>query len=558
MNRVLAFVFASLFLFVACGGNRAGERPTTPETGAAGGSSGPRYESLVVHVLRSTADGKQTELGKLERPLGVYRDEAVSLLIRKARQAGEGSSGALARFEARFEVGREKVALPAFDFDCSKPARCIAREWLDLELRAPGAPSRHVERVLFENPGDAEPPAFRRFVVVAVSDAIARDEVRQQAKQHLGGASVEQRRAKAEALEAEARSTVTAKQPAVLARADEMDVSAALGSLVALEHAAASDVMTESIARTLGVTVERSVPRILITTLQAENPGDSPSLSLDLRLDEVGASSDDAGAVKLFQRSRGLLESELEGAIVKAIGGQDRAVSTALLMREAGRNGIDVVPVRPGDPTALRSFELPQRFAAQVESALKLGHVVVLPRSAVHLAGRERWGFWDIDPETGATIGVMEGGEHQGLMEGPLINKSVAQSPELGYCLGFMVGFIAFEWELMGRLLEYGGVTPKLIAELEADLKTIACSNFCNIGAQAKVELDVTGCKTDLLKKEKVLNDRSFCREYKSGFECAVGVLLAGLTSPGQAPKNKAKAELTLELGCYKVGPESG
>jgi hypothetical protein len=554
MNKALAFLFASLFVLAACGGNRAGEQPTTPGTGTPGQSKGPHYESLVVHVLRATADGKQSELGKLERPLTDFRDEPVSLLVRKARQAGEGNPDALARFEARFEIGRSKIALPAFDLDCSKPAKCIAREWLDLELSAPGVPSRHVERVLFENPGDAEPPAFRRHTIVAVPGSITRDEVTQRAKKHLGGMSVAQRKAKAEALEREAQSADGAKQQALLARVDDTDVSATLGNLVALEHAAESDVMTDGLARTLGVTVEHAVPRILITTMQAENAGDSPSLSLDLRLDEVAASSDDVGAMKLFQRSRGLLESEIEGSLLRGLGGPERAVSTALLMKEAGTNGIEVFPVRPDNPSALKSMDLPAPFAKQVESALKRGHVVVLPRSAVDLAGKSRWGFWDIDPETGATIGVMEGGEHQGLMEGPLINKSVAQSKELGFCLGFMMGFIAFEWELMGRILEYGEVTPQLIAELEADLKTIACSNFCNIGVQAKVEIEVTGCKK-ALSAEKVLNPDSFCREYKSGFECAVGVLLAGLTSPGQAPKPKVNSEATLELGCYKIGP---
>ena len=88
MNKALAFLFASLFIFVACGGNRAGERSTTPGAGSPGQSKGPHYESLVVHVLRATADGKQSELGKFERPLADYRDEPVSLLIPETVELG--------------------------------------------------------------------------------------------------------------------------------------------------------------------------------------------------------------------------------------------------------------------------------------------------------------------------------------------------------------------------------------------------------------------------------------------------------------------------------------
>jgi hypothetical protein len=548
----------AVVLFAACGGNRVVAPPATSagRGRAASTPNSPHYKRLVVHVLRATADGKSGEIGKLERPLADFRDMPVSLLIRKVQKAGERAPDALARFETRFEVGKSKVELPAFDLDCSKPDKCIKREWLDLELRAPGAPSRHIERVLFENEGDSEPPSFSRYTIVALSSAITRERVKELVHRHLGGSTAEQRKARAEALEAEARRTELSKQPALLARADDMDVSGALGNAIALEHAAESDEMTDTLARTLDVTVRREVPRVLITTIQARDAGDNPTLSLDLGLDEVVASSQKAGAAKLFQRARGLMESELEGTIMKTFGGEDQAVSTALLMKEADRNGIGVVPVTPGNRKALESLDLPAPFAALVKATLDRGHVVVLPKSAVALAGESRWGFWDIDPKTGGTVGVMQGGEHQGMVEVPAINENVAQNPKLGYCLGFMVGVISYEWGLSGQLLQYGGITPELIKQLKDELKNIACTNFCNIGAAAKLSVDITNCSKDLINEGKspIPGEVGYCSEYKNGFECATGVLLASLSSPGKGPKLHSSAQEKVEVMCASAG----
>ncbi len=557
MKRMLALL--AVVLFAACGGNRVVAPPATTAGGSAAPSApnSPRYKSLVVHVLRATADGKSGEIGKLERPIADYRDMPVSLVIRKSRAAGEGAPDALARFETRFEVGASNVELPAFDLDCSKPDKCIKREWLDLELRAPGAPSRHIERVLFENDADSEPPPLRRYTIVAVQDALTEGDVKALAKKELGGTPLDQQKAKAEALAAEAKKTELAKQPALLARVDQMDRFGAIGNLIALDYAAESDAMTDALARTLDVTVRRNTPRILITTMRADSADDSPTLSLDLRLDDLAASSKNAGAAKLFQHARGLMESELEGAIMKTFGGEERAVSTALLMKEASRNGIGVVAVEPGNRKALESLDLPGSFAALVKATLDGGHVVVLPKSAVDLAGKSRWGFWDIDPQTGATVGVMEGGEHQGMVQAPIINQSVAQNPKLGYCLGFMVGVISFEWGLAGKFLEFGGITPELVKQLKDELKNIACTNFCNINATAKVSVDITNCSKDPFSKgtSPVPGEWDYCTEYKNGFECATGVLLAALGSPGKGPKLHASAQAKIEIGCANVGP---
>lgn len=553
VSASLRFFAASLGLgLLLCGSCGTGSQAPAKSSGQNPGAALPQFETLSIRWMRANIDGRQSEAGALVRPLREFRDKPVSLLIRRTQGEGDGNSGP-AHFEQRFEVGAERIALPPSDVDCSSPATCTAKEWLELELQGPGV-SRRVNRPLYVR-GDEERviPGYRRYTIVAVPDAVGVQEVEQRVERAHAELGLDARKSKVEAIASESENAPENKARALLSQLDEQDPGGPLGHLVALGFAAQSDIHTERLARTMAVTVRREVPRVLITTAESENEEGKASVSLDLRLDEVAATSESGPvAARLFQMARGMQESMLEGMYFKGIAGEQGVVCTALLMNEARKNEIDTVLLGASNRAEIESLGLPSSFAALVGETLDRGHHVILPRSAVELAGAQRWGFWDIDPATGATIGVMEGGQHQVMVEIPTMNKEVSLNPRMGFFLGMHAGTIQGWFAYSALMLKYGELTPQLIAELKAMLKDSACSACpeLNLNAEATIKMGEDCYKAEIEKVDVVKFE--FCEKYGEGFKCAIGLLIASLTGGDQLPI-KPDAEIKLAIGCTTV-----
>jgi len=547
----LATTFATALLVCASCGTPSQAPVRSPGAGA---QPAPQFETLVVRFVRTMGDGNRVDVGSVERPVSDYREQPVSLLIRTLNTQPDDSSAGKVHVEQRFEVGGERMALPPVEVDCSAPATCVAKEWLELELKGAGATPRRIERVLRAGSGDGDAlPGYRRYTIVALPGAIAREDVQQRIQRTVPALNVEDRSAKLEALRSEAQNTTREQAQALVARMDDLDAGGPLAHLVALGFAAESDEATGALARKAGVTLQRNTPRILIAGAEARNEDDQATFSLDLRLDEVETSaSDDTNAARAFQYARGVEESILEGAWLEAIAGEGSGVSTAALMRAAMRSSVPMAAATTSDRGQLGALELPPDFALLVNAALDRGHQVVLPHSAVELAGRSRWGFWDIDPATGRTIGVMEGGQHQGMVQIPIINKEVPLNSEAGFGLGLHAGAVTGHFALAGLLLKHGEVTPQLIQELNDLLKSVACTVCPNATIGTSVSINVGECLSrDIVSFSKGAND--FCGNYQDGFKCAVGILVASLEGGNPAQVSVGGSGPTLTVGCTEV-----
>jgi hypothetical protein len=64
------------------------------------------------------------------------------------------------------------------------------------------------------------------------------------------------------------------------------------------------------------------------------------------------------------------------------------------------------------DTASVRALSWPPDETARLMADISAGYVAVVPKNAVTLHGRERVGWWRIDPSSGATIGVMDTGYH--------------------------------------------------------------------------------------------------------------------------------------------------
>lgn len=542
-----ALLFAALGIAVACAGSGStgGQGPATRTATDARRPGGPppSYDSITIQVLRRTRDGKQSEVLKLDKLLSELRSVPLSFVTRQV----SGGQDAPSVYEPRLEIGAEKSTLPKQTWSCDKPASCLEKEWLRFELRGPGAP-RVVERVLYErDEGSAEPvPGYRRYTTTLLTDAVSRAEVSRLVAERAPALASDARKQKVEAL-AEKGS------PAALGELDALDAGGTLAHLLSLAFAAESDAATERLASAMGVKVGRETPRILVTSFESEGTEGNGTLSLDLRLDEVRAETDDPARARLFQLARGIEESTLEAKLVEKLAGEGTGVSTARLMVEARKQGIELRRITPATRARIGELGAPPRFAALLSRALGEGDDVVVPKSAVDLAGRSRWGFWRIHPETGVTIGVMEGGQHQGMQDYMRTTREVALDPQRAFVIGMHAGFIQGQFGFAALMLKYGEIGPELVEELKALLKDQACTACppVSVGAEASLKFG-----EDCLKKElfKAKSEMEFCDSYNNGFKCAVGILMAALggTNPW-APK--LEAEVKLQLGCteYKL-----
>jgi hypothetical protein len=501
-----------------------------------------------VRYVRATADGKNVEVGRLERPVGEYGQKPISLVVRQT--SGERYEGP-ARFEARFEIGDERQNFKPFDADCAKPSSCITKEWLELELRGRGVAPRQVVRDLFVRTDDQQrTPGYRRHTVVAVPGELKTKDVQQQAGTTLPGLKLEERKAKAEAIEAEeVQGDEAVAAAAKAARIDALDAGGHIGQWIALGFAAESDEATARLAKKTGVTVQRVVPRIFITSAEATGEEGKLQMSLDLRLDEVGASADPAKTAA-FQVARGMQESALEGAYLARVTGQETAVSTAALMHAAASNSVPLLTLTGKTRGRLEQLGLPAYAHGLADAALRRNHRIIIPSQAVDLAGTPRWGFWDIDPVTGVTIGVMESGQHQAMVDVSVATAKAGLNPKMFFFLGMQVAVITSAWMISSLVIEYGEMTPEAVQELIDMIRTIACSS-CPTLREGKIEpMSPKDCAEKIKDMVSSAVDpdaepENFCEMYQDGMMCGLGLVLLSLPEPPATEEEEGDGEAT-------------
>jgi hypothetical protein len=317
----------------------------------------------------------------------------------------------------------------------------------------------------------------------------------------------------------------------------------AAGPLVALTYAAESDSINRRVGRSTGVALLWSTPRVLVTTVEVESLDDGraeAAVTLDLRVDRVGAvpyPGAPSRVAQLFQVARGLQSSILEGAVIARATGLARPVTTAVLTVESLAGATPLLAIGPENPEALGELEgLPPRCEQMMKDALARGRDVIVPEKPAELAGRERWGWWEVDPETGEVIGVMDDGQHQASTNYTLSLERVSLDDRMGFAIGAIVGATGTLFTISALMLEYGSATPEMIAAVEKYVKSIMCNSCASkAGASAGVSGGV-GYGGDCLKWEKQVKQSvgagvsvSFCEQYQKGFACASGMLLRGL-----------------------------
>ena len=452
----------------------------------------------------------------------------------------------------------------------------LKREWIEFTVTAPGGQQRTVERVLYQLDQSKSPSLERRYTISILSGRIPRSFADEQTA--LANSLVNVRTMEKDASRL---AKTSPDDPAARAAAVEVGrigdaIGTAVGHLLALRFAAESDSLSRRIADGTGVSLAWATPRIIIvgTEITGKEKGAMDAkVSLDLRLDEIQAypyPSAPARIVPIFHLARGIQESVIEGRLVSLATGKVPAANTAQLVGAAQKQGVQLVVINASTRSQLGEIVpgVPATCVQMMDAALARGKEIVVPARAITVEGKPQWGWWEIDPSSGQTIGVMQSGEHQGMAEYSINSEEIGLNDESGQVLGMMMGGITTMGTLSALILKYGSATPELIKELEAFLQQLLC-NSCieSAGVKASVGAEASAgagneCYTASGKfggKVEVGAEikNGFCEAYGNGFKCASGLILRALKDESLI---SVKTEISFtadseaKIGCTDVG----
>jgi len=449
---------------------------------------------------------------------------------------GGGKSPAKKKSPAAGTKGAFKLALTVDDESLASGEAAVGKGLdtrlnLKVKIENLGQVVSESERVLFKTTAnEPDAPLFQRHAILITGNRVPaaawQDKLKVAADKDLL-ADVKTR-------VDEIRESVKAKKITreTLATSAELEekLGPDLGHLVNMIFASTSDDQTEKAGAALSVANWYAVPRILITSFSGREK--TTETTIDLRQDRVEAVSLPGQASRMtetFLYGRGVMESILEGKLLELLAGKP-ALTTAVLMREAARKKIPVRMFSALEKDMLKKFGPPDDVIRRISSALDDGRIVMVPERGVAWEGRVRWGWWDIDPRTRETIGVLDTGLHQAMLDMTILETEGPLNSKMGAALGAMVGAIDTYWLLSGMVLKYGELNKAAILEAKAymkEIQSVMCPGFeKKVSLEASITvIDIEDCfkyEIELGKVEAGIEiKQGWCEQFAKGFACA-------------------------------------
>jgi len=119
---------------------------------------------------------------------------------------------------------------------------------------------------------------------------------------------------------------------------------------------------------------------------------------------------------------QGILDTNAEAVLLSGCGKVD---STASILADASRQGIEWLTVRDTKSPAWQKANLPKDLRARIAKDLAAGYVVVIPSKLLHMENRPMGAWWRVDPITGTALGMGDRGWGQTLDETLIIGGLV-------------------------------------------------------------------------------------------------------------------------------------
>ncbi|MCA9978145.1 MAG: hypothetical protein KC413_20430, partial [Anaerolineales bacterium] len=232
---------------------------------------------------------------------------------------------------------------------------------------------------------------------------------------------------------------------AALRAHSQVNTARLLGNL-SLSFAEMSDRMVAETSAGLFIKAYYTTPRLVITGVKPNNgTGD---FSMDLRNTAVHVipypGQAETAAIG-FNIAKGFIESGIEGLILEGSTGQP-VLTTARISSAAQEQGIPPVYLASDNLNLLDQLDLSQQANARITHAAASGKLVIIPAAKVQIDGGLHIGWWEIDPASGETIGVIENGLHGALEYLSTIEFLYSGGALTDFILGmtaYLFGFVA-------------------------------------------------------------------------------------------------------------------
>ncbi len=435
----------------------------------------------------------------------------------------------------------------------------VDTEWLEFTITVFGKKQVTIKKVLFDHRHSSTPYSFRRLNILIAPGYTSKELVMSEISQARRFLNVKKWKERVKAISKTTRKGKITDQALTEIGDIEGKTGAIIGHVIGMIFAAESDEITDRIAYNNAVSVVRSIPRIIIVKSESQNAPNGKILTridLDLRLDRVEAFTFPGYPQKssnLFYTARGMNESILEGKVLSAVTEGSIPVTTATLLQKAKEDGVDVLLINRKTINTLDRISSLNSFSKElIIQAVNQGYEAVVPEREVQIAGSKRSGWWLYNRQTGEIIGVMDDGGHQAMLQYSVSEKEIGLNDNVGFILGMMIGAVTTHFTIAAKILQYGGITERLIKEVEEFLTKSICTP-CKAGASAGSSVSIS---TTCLKLEKSFNTGasasvSFCEKYQEGFSCAMGLVLKGLKSESYTKVSvESKTEASYTVGC--------
>ncbi len=186
-----------------------------------------------------------------------------------------------------------------------------------------------------------------------------------------------------------------------------------------------SDAASGDLAETGLVRAYPDSPRITLTSLvisatrTPSGTAGTPVQSMDLLYDSlrvVAYPGQAQGAEGVYRMTRGMNEAFLEKRVGEDLTGQE-GQSAAGVLQAATAQGIPLMYVDATCLEPLANAPLSIEAKARILQATQRGYGIMVPERMVIRNGKQTIAWWQIDMETGETVGVGEDGTHQYIVQ---------------------------------------------------------------------------------------------------------------------------------------------
>ncbi len=219
------------------------------------------------------------------------------------------------------------------------------------------------------------------------------------------------------------------------------------------EFFALSQTYTDLFSQNLDVKAYYNSPRIAIMSLSATPNSGGSMLSLatsfDITKDDIRvvvAPGQNTAASVALNLVRGPLDTSVEttaGTITTSTPNLQTGtpVSASTIVEQAQAQGIPLVTLFPGQQSRLDALTIPAAASTLISQELASGMIVITPAQGIQIDGVARLGWYEVDPHTGQSIGVLDNGTHGFVEDVASYLFNVIQRNQAQFFYGVLVGW---------------------------------------------------------------------------------------------------------------------